>query len=298
MFDFGTYAMEQGLDLAPAGHKHTRPGWVQVECPFCTGNPGYHLGFNEGGGFFNCWRCGWHGNIEVVKFFSGVGWNQAKEILRDYETGVGPSADSRRHIAISPLTLPKGTTDLDARHKAYLENRGFNPADVINTWHLRATGHIGPYKHRIIAPIYHNNYLVSYQGRDWTEKSELRYKACEQNLEVMPHQNTLYGLDIATFDKVILVEGITDAWRMGRGSVACFGIDITRMQKMLLIERFNEVYVMFDDDPQAIEKADDLCNELAMMGIYTELLLIMGDPGGLKQKKANRYKKEILGDIY
>lgn len=297
MFDFQEYVRDNGIETAPHGHKHGRDGWIQVPCPFCTGNPGWHLGFNESTGFFNCWRCGWHPNIQVVKFFSGVGYEKAKEILDQYETGIVPTKATTRHIS-SPLSLPLSSKPLKAQHKRYLRGRGFDPTLVSKTWELLATGPVGDYKHRIIAPIYFNSFLVSFQGRDFTDRAGLRYKACPQKDEVIPHQKVLYGIDYAIHHKVILVEGITDAWRLGKGAVACFGIDMTREQFLLLMERFTEVYIMFDDDPQAIIKAKQIGNDLSMLGIYSEVCIIKGDPGGLSQKKADRYKHELVGDIY
>ena len=297
MFDFNAYSNDNALETAPMGHKHTRDGWIQVECPFCTGNPGYHLGFNESTGFFNCWRCGWHPNLEVIKFFSGVGWEKAKEILQEYETGIGPSIEHTREIA-KALSLPMGTTRLKRRHRRYLRSRGFDDRKIEEDWELWATGPIGPYKHRIIAPIYFNRYLVSYQGRDFTNKASLRYKACRLKDEVIHHQQILYGIDHAIHHKAILVEGITDAWRLGHGAVACFGIDMTKNQFLLLMERFTEVFIMFDDDPQAIQKAKDIAGNLSMVGVSTEVCIIEGDPGGLSQTKADRYKVQLLGELY
>ena len=40
------------------GYKYCRPGWVNIDCPFCIGSPGPHLGYNLSGNYFNCWRCG------------------------------------------------------------------------------------------------------------------------------------------------------------------------------------------------------------------------------------------------
>lgn len=169
---------------------------------------------------------------------------------------------------------------------------------VAEIWELQATGPTGKYKHRIIAPIYLNNFLISYQGRDWTEKSGLRYKACELEKEIVAHQEILYGIDLAVHHKVILVEGITDAWRFGPGAVACFGIEMKKRQLLLLMERFSEVYIMFDDDPQAIDQAEEIAADLSMAGILTEICLIDGDPGALPQKEADDYKKDLLGEIY
>ena len=34
---------DHNVDFMTEGHPHCRPGWVNTVCPFCTGNPGYHL---------------------------------------------------------------------------------------------------------------------------------------------------------------------------------------------------------------------------------------------------------------
>ena len=57
---------DYGIDHKAEGHKHTRPGWVNTECPFCTGNPGMHLGWNLKEEYFFCWRCGWHAPITTL----------------------------------------------------------------------------------------------------------------------------------------------------------------------------------------------------------------------------------------
>jgi hypothetical protein len=297
MFDFKSFVATYGVETAPTGHKHTRENWIQIPCPFCTGNPGWHLGYNLIGGFFNCWRCGWHPNLEVVQYLSGTGWTKAKAILSEFETGSTPLPSTKRRIA-SPLSLPTGTGPLMPKHMRYLHKRGFDPDSVAQIWELQATGPIGKYKHRIIAPIYLNNYLISYQGRDWTEKSGLRYKACETDKEIVAHQEVLYGIDLAVHHKAILVEGITDAWRFGPGAVACFGIETKKSQILLLMERFTEVYIMFDDDPQATDRAEEIAADLSMAGLYTEICLIEGDPGDLSQDVADQYKNDLLGDIY
>ena len=37
---------DYGVDHLTEGHKHCRDGWVNTPCPFCSGNDGYHLGWN------------------------------------------------------------------------------------------------------------------------------------------------------------------------------------------------------------------------------------------------------------
>jgi DNA primase len=180
-----------------------------------------------------------------------------------------------------------------------LQSRNFIPEVLKEKWKIKGTGPIGDYKHRIIAPIYFNGVLVSYQGRDYTGKAERRYMACRKKDELIHHKNILYGIDRAKGSKCILVEGITDVWRLGDGAVGTFGIQYSDYQLVMLWERFNEIYIMFDDDPQAIRRAKTLGQELmTLFNLKVEICIIKGDPGGLPQSTADKYKRQLLGKNY
>ncbi|MCP4150533.1 MAG: hypothetical protein GY757_22495 [bacterium] len=145
------------------------------------------------GDFFTCWRCGWHPNLKVVQFFSGVGWEKAKELLRDYQTHHGLTKKKKsKGIRKGTLKLPTGCGELKAPYRRYLRGRRYDPDVLMEEWDLMSPGPVGGYKRRIIAPIYFNDRLVSYQGRDITEKSGLKYKACKQDDELIDHKNILY----------------------------------------------------------------------------------------------------------
>ena len=92
-------------------------------------------------------------------------------------------ARKKSHRKPTTIILPKHT-ELTRPHKNYLIKRNFDPDELEFKWRLVSTGPVGPYKHRIIAPIYFNEKLVSYQGRDITDKAKLKYKACKRILEV------------------------------------------------------------------------------------------------------------------
>lgn len=297
-FDAENFLVDHGIKYITEGTKHCQYGWIQMECPFCTGNPGYHLGYNLYKDYFNCWRCGFHSTIEVIHAFSLVGWDKAKEVRRQYSAHMS----SRAHLLpekskekAEKVLFPKGIGPVTQRHLDYLESRNFDPDRIVKEWGLLGTGPVGPYKHRLIAPIYYNKHLVSYQGRDYTGKSELKYKACPQDMEVIDHKNILYGLDKVRGKMCVLVEGITDAWRLGTGAVASFGIETKPTQIYLLAEKMRKVFVMFDDDPQAVKQAEGIAHNLAMCGVDTEICLIDGDPGGLEQDIADSYMSELLG---
>ena len=48
---------DYNIPHATEGHKHCREGWVNTACPFCSGNEGLHLGYNNADDYYFCWRC-------------------------------------------------------------------------------------------------------------------------------------------------------------------------------------------------------------------------------------------------
>jgi len=298
IFDAENFLIDHGIRYISEGTKHCQAGWIQMECPFCTGNAGHHLGYNLSKDFFNCWRCGFHSTIEVIHAFSLVGWEKAKQMRKDYVTHMS----NRSHLIpersgekASKVIYPIGTEEPTRRHLSYLESRGYDPERIVKEWGLLGTGPIGPYKHRVIAPIHYHKHLVSFQGRDYTGKSDLKYKACPQDMEVIDHKKVLYGLDQVVGKMCVLVEGITDVWRLGPGAVASFGIETKPSQIYLMAEKMRKVFVMFDDDPQAVKQAEEIAYNLAMCGVDCEICLIDGDPGGLDQDTADDYMADLLG---
>lgn len=272
-------------------------GWINIQCPFC-GDSSNHFGFNPFNSSCRCWRCGNHWLDETIKKLLNVTTKEAKEIIKEYSVNSITRALNKKEI-VRPKELiwPVGMIDFSERHKKYLESRNFDPEKLIRQWDLKATGHLGPYKFRIIAPIIIDAVPISYQGRDITGIAELRYKTCEPEDEVIFHKGIVYGADLIQNRKTIIVEGVVDAWRMGPGTVCTFGTKYTREQVIFLHKKIDEAFILFDsDDSQAQENADRLCWDLSIIGVKsTRVELDKGDPGDLKQDDADRIKKELLG---
>jgi DNA primase len=94
-------------------------------------------------------------------------------------------------------------------------------------------------------------------------------------------------------------EGITDCWRFKpENSVAVFGIEFKSNQVRQLKKLFKRVFVAFDDEPQAVSKAEKLVMELRFRGIESERIPIIGDPGGLEQSEADAIVKFYMRKIY
>ena len=291
-----------GVPYATEGHRHCREGWVNTPCPFCTGNPGYHLGYDTHGNYFVCWRCGWKATVKAISTLIRVSLPEAKEICRKY--GGKSRSVSIEHVQMNkkPFMLPSRTMPMTDKHKRYLAKRQFDPDYVEKVWRVQGTGPVSrldtiSFSHRLVIPIHWENKLVSFQTRDITGKHFLRYISCPEQREILRHKHIFYqAIPSKEMSRTcICVEGVTDAWRFGTDAIATFGIKYTKYQVREISKRFDRVFVVFDDDPQAIVQADKLAAELIFRGVDAYNIKIKGDPGSMKQADADALKKELLG---
>lgn len=290
------------IPFQTGGGRGVARGWVGISCPFCTGNPGHHLGYcidssSRFSGAFNCWRCGGKSAVKVVARITHSTESQARAIIKQYQSGSQSSVetDRKKRKKASKCVLPAGTVPLNKRAIKYLEKRNFDVDYLQEEWGLKSTGPVGAYKQRIIIPIYFKNQLVSYQGRDITGRSGAKYKACPQELEVVDHKNSLYGYDDVRGDSVITVEGASDVWRMRTGTVGTFGIKYT-MEQIRLLCRFSRIFMLFDPDPEAKVQAELLGKYLTALGKECEIITLdQGDPADLTDDEAQYIVKDLLG---
>ena len=306
--DIVAFLNDYNIIYQTTGHKHCRPGWVNLPCPFCTGNPGYHLGITINGKRSKCWRCGGKSIPYVISKLASVSINQANTIIVQYKGTATPLPDT----PVKPkqeFKLPTNITPLKPKHHQYIQSRGFNSVSIERKWGIVSVGingkldHIN-YQHRILAPIIWDGEIVSFQTRAAraVEKHQLSYIACPKHRELIEHQTIVYAnRDINWGKPVIIVEGITDVWRFGKQAVATFGIDFTLYQVRALVKKKREAgdnryIVIYDDEPQAVQKAEELLGQLWFRGMKAYRIPIAGDPGGLSQIEANKILRQIRED--
>ena len=289
-----------GIEIAPEGHHHTREGWVNVECPFCTGNVGYHLGYFLEGNYFTCWRCGWHPITPTLSKLLNINYAQVEVIIKDYGLDLVRMVKPKVEKAgLKPYRLPSGTFPLEKYHKLYLERRGYDPDRIERTWAVVGTGPASfldglSYKLRIIAPVVWDSRAVSFVSRDITGKHPRKYLVCPQDREIVFHKSILYGKQEYWKDTGVCVEGMTDVWRFGVNSFATFGIMFIPAQVRLIAKTFKRVPVVYDDDPQAVSQAKKLVSELRFRNVDAFHVPIKGDPGSMKQEEANYLIKQLI----
>ena len=295
------------IPYASSEDRHYRDGWVNVECPFCTGdNPGHHLGWNEDESYFTCWHCGGKRTVPTIAKLLKISEQKAKQIIRQYK-GIVKTKQAKVTIRRKAHRLPSNTEPLSARHKNYLIDRGFDADYLEQKYGLLGTGPVSSldginYKFRIVAPIYWSGKQVSFQGRDITDRSKLKYITCPKDRELVFHKDILYmnegslpsDITVSKYTG-ICVEGITDVWRFGDSAFATFGIKYTHAQVRLIASLFKRVAVVFDDESQAIVQANKLVGELKFRGVDAWRVSVDGDPGAMKQTDADSLVKSIIG---
>lgn len=277
---------ESGIELTQKG-KHATKGWIQMECPFCVGKPGFFLGYNLSRHYFNCWRCGWKPVAKVLKAMTSLTADEIWKVIRSAKDGAGESylaKETPRASSPSPSAVslpPEARPGLCDRARDYLLKRRFPPAKTTRLWSLHSTGPSGRYKYRIIIPVAVDGVLTSFQARDYTGKAPVKYLA-PPNSSIL--KQVLYGWDYIADGCAIVVEGVTDVWRLGPGAVATFGTGWKAEQRNLL-GLLRKVLIAFDPEPEAQDRARRLADELTVAG--TEVMILDSldvDPGDLSPK--------------
>lgn len=289
------------IEIAPSGSRHYHAGWIHIECPFCSGNPGHHLGYNISQNFFTCWRCGFKPMKKVLQKLLSVSSENYFDTVRTFFENAPRKLEKKVVIPTAKtVKLPAGTVPLMRMHRNYLRERKFEPRKMREVWGLMGVGIAGEFCFRIIIPIYFKGRLVSYQGRDITGRAKLRYKNCITIQEVVHLKDIVYGFDNVPGKTVVICEGVTDVWRLGPGAVATFGVGFTAKQVKLLGESFNKRVIFFDQDDGGQQQSRKLAAKLAMYDGETTILTLkkfsVKDPGELPQKEADQIMEELLND--
>ena len=235
---------------------------------------------------------------------------EAKRLIQQYG---GRPASKRQESniqvqeALERVEMPAGVlSGLNKLQSDYVRSRGFIPSYLEKTWELMSTGPVSwlddiDYRFRILIPIFWKGRMVSFQCRDATGRSKLRYLTCPEKYEVKHHKHIVYMHSEAT-DSVVCTEGVFDVWRLGKNAVATFGIEFTRQQVKEMAKRFNQVLVLFDNSYLAQRQANKLVGELRFRGVDAENIsnqlwngdpLRASDPADMTQEDADDFMLQL-----
>ncbi len=264
--------------------KNISKGWTGIQCPFCDDGSN-HCGISPDHVKFSCWKCGETGALaKLIRELTDSGWRSAYRIAEQIgqdALGIGfkesslPTTDSIPDRPVQSI-LPPSSSDFPRIHRRYLRSRSFQLRQIKMDYDIRAVYTTGRYRFRIIIPYYLDGQLVNWVARDVTDRAKEKYLACSNSRAVVPLKSTFYNIDRAK-DKIVLVEGVTDVWRIGKGSVASSGTIVTDEQLLLLTERrVKKVFIVFDED--ATDKANRYANKLSSVLDVEIIELKGGDP--------------------
>ncbi len=298
-FDVIQYLEDTGIAYKRSG-KNIGKGWIGIQCPFDCGDTSYHMGIHEQSGSFHCWICGEKGHFQkLVQTIEKCSWYEANVKIRPYiisvfnDEGLDKGSNDNLTYNKKVCRLPPECVELMPMHIRYLVQRNFDPYMLIKKYNLKATYNIGYYRGRIIIPCYLDNRFVAFLGRDVTGSSNIPYLDCKQEEAIVPVKHTLYNIDRVKNKTAILVEGVTDVWRLGDGAIASFTSNMTGEQKMLLLRKgIKKLFVMYDAD--ASTKATILAKDLSAIFDVELILLDEGDPCDLSDHEVQQIRKDLL----
>lgn len=302
LFDIISYLDDKGIDYTAEGSSSTK-GWINITCPFCDDLKN-HLGINLRANTLNCWKCGPRGNISnLIKRIEGCNFYEAVTIIEKYQDPARlqdytpEEIERQRNIKIPNHFQKLVWPDIPKPILSFVKKRKFDPETLFLEKELYYGTHIGDFKFRLVIPIYFNHRIVTYVGRDITDKNKISYLALKESESVFPTKELLYGFDdVPPGYNIVVVEGIIDQWKLGNGSVATFGTAWT-IDQISLLRYLNprKITILFDSEEEAQKQAKRLCDQIWFCEAESLVLEEFNDPGELTLEEGKEIMKEIQG---
>jgi len=287
---FADLLKQLNITTAPEGHHHARPGWIQIDCPFCAKDAHkWHLGYSLEGNYFNCWRCGSQPLMKTLMELTNLPYHKCKQLISELEI---PKFEKEE--VTGTLIIPKGVGELQKAHIEYLRRRGFSYQKLKRLWKVQGIGIAKRLSWRIFVPIIYQGNVVSWTTRSISKSSGItRYVSAGLEEEAIPHKSLLYGEDYVRYG-IIIHEGVTDVWKMGPGAVCTFGTGFTQAQINRIL-KYPLRAVCFDNEREARRRAEKLAGELSVFpGRTYNVNLDAKDIVGCSSKDIRRLRRIFL----
>ena len=277
-------------------------GWTNVTCPFCDDKT-FNGGFNNAGDYYHCWKCGGHNFKQALARTVNIPFNEVDTLIEQY-AGRNSVLNTlnKKQAKATKLTLPTDT--FTPAERKYLKERNFSPKLLHEKYKIVGGGITGSWKYRIIIPLVLNGKIVSWTARTILSKQQQqklkipRYKNLSIEQSVVDPKSVLYNLDHCEDKIAALTEGAFDVIRMGDGFFCSFGTELTQSQISMIKQRFEKVFIMFDNEEEAQAKARKFGLQIASIGVEVELVDCYGDfnkndAGELNEKEVQIIRHEL-----
>lgn len=294
MIDWAVFLDERGIEYVTTG-PNVAKGNLNVRCPLCSDDPSHHMGISLQGKGWACWRSKLHrgrSEARLVALLLSISMEEARHIVFGGTTIPGDGihdlvkarliADDKVVITKSrKLRLPDnfkrfGKLPSSRSYYQYMKRRYYNEYQVreISDYYDVRYCNSGPFKGRIIFPVYQGGELATWTGRSVYLGAKVRYKTLTADLEKAKEEGTQVAREVTTalilwYDllvespgqKLIVVEGPFDALRvdylgriMGIRSTSLFGKSVYPAQMQLLyelVQYYPERYLLLDQEASA-----------------------------------------------
>ncbi len=283
------------IPTAPEDHHHRTDFGEQIDCPWCSPNSGkWRMGITKDGHFARCWSCGGynHSVVDTLVEITHQPWEKIKDLLKQLSPlkELKPLHKGKIH---GKLKIPEGVGPLLPAHRNYLRQRGFDPEKIEKLWGLQGLGIAPRLGWRILIPVYFQGRMVSWTTRAITEDTERRYLNAEPSEEEISPKQILFGSDFVRH-AVVICEGAFDAMRIGPGAVATMGLAYSRSQ-LSQMANYPVRIVVFDNEPQAQDRAKELCKVLTPFpGTTSNVCLDAKDPGCADPTEIQELRNQFL----
>ncbi len=282
---------DHSVPMAPEGHTHSRPGWVNIDCPSCGRfSEKFHLGISLGNFYCNCWKCGRRDVFDVLSDVTGAARKDIFDAVRRDDTNPRERIQKTR---AGKVTLPKGIVPLMAQHRRYLTSRNFKPDRIAHQWSIASIGQAARLQWRVFIPIFYRGRVVSWTTRSISKGATLRYISAKPEEEEIGHKDLLYGEDNCKHS-IVVHEGPIDAWAIGPGATCTFGTSYSDRQ-IARIAKYPRRAICFDNSPDAQRRAAELCDILKTFdGETFNVQLDAKDAAESSKKERAQVRKHFL----
>lgn len=143
---------------------------VNICCPYCKDDQGWHMGVSEDSGYYYCFRRPQHAGHHLPFLLIKLGADRS-DAVRLYNRHLTSKPTNREALEPKPLTQQlKAWEEFDPgalwnRPMDYLQSRGFDDPDTVaQRYDIRYTQR-GAFRNRLLLPILEKGSVVAWTGR-------------------------------------------------------------------------------------------------------------------------------------